>query len=56
MITSNTFDTFRAVFDDGDEVCFIARDSAHARLTAMELHPGREVVRLHKLGLWEDND
>ena len=56
MITSNAFDTFRMVFNDGDELCLIARDSTHARLTAMELNPGKEIVRLHKLGLWEDDN
>ena len=56
MITGNALDTFRIYFNDGKELSLIARNYAHAHWTASELLPEAEVVRVEKLGMWEDND
>lgn len=56
MTSGNTLDTFRLIFDNGEELCLIACDATHARLAGMELNPGKKIVRLYKLDLWEDND
>lgn len=55
MITSNVFDTFRIVFDDGRELCLIARNMVHAHWSARDLEPQKEIVNVQKLGMWEDN-
>lgn len=54
MINGNALDTFRIVFDDGKELCLIAKTSSHAHWTAMELLPDKEIVNVQKLGMWED--
>ena len=54
MIDGNALDTFRIVFDDGKELCLIAKTSSHAHWTAMELLPDKEIVNVQKLGMWED--
>lgn len=56
MIIGNALDTFRIYFDDGKELSLIARNYAHAHWTASELLPDVEVVRVEKIGMWEDHD
>lgn len=56
MIKENYFDTFRIVFDNKEELCMIARNSTSAYLLAAELNPGKEIVNVQKIGLWEDDD
>lgn len=56
MITSNAMDTFRIYFSDGQALSLIARNYAHAQWSVTELLPEKEVVRVEKLGMWDDSD
>jgi len=56
MITGNALDTFRIYFSNGKELSLIARNYAHAHWTASELLPETEVVKVERLGMWEDDD
>lgn len=54
MIKGNMMDTFTVYFTDGDRFSFIAKDAMHARLMATELYPDKSIMRVEKIGQWED--
>ena len=54
-MSSNVMDTFRVAFDDGTDVCFIARNLEHAILAVKELYNTSTIVMIERIGEWEDD-
>jgi hypothetical protein len=54
MIKGNTMDTFTIYFDDGDFFSLMSVTPTGAHWLAAELCPGKKVVRIEKLGEWDD--
>jgi hypothetical protein len=54
MIKGNTMDTFTIHFDDGDSFSLMAITPTGAQWLAAELCPGKKVMRIEKLGEWDD--
>ena len=55
-MSSNVMDTFRVAFDDGPDVCFVARNLEHAILTAKELYNISTIVMIERIGEWDDKE
>jgi hypothetical protein len=54
-MSGNVMDTFRVAFDDGTDVCFIARNLEHAILAVKELYNISTIVMIERIGEWEDD-
>jgi hypothetical protein len=56
MIRDNVMDVFSVAFANGDKFCLMARDTTMARLTAHELVPNHDIVAVHKVDQWDENN
>jgi hypothetical protein len=54
MIKGNAMDTFTVHFDDGDCFSLMAVTPTGAQWLAAELCPDKKVMRIEKLGEWND--
>jgi len=54
-MSGNVMDTFRVAFEDGTDVCFVAKDLESAILTAKELYNTSTIVMIERIGEWEDD-
>ena len=55
-MSGNVMDTFTVSFDDGSKVSFVARNLEHAALTAKELYNTSLIVKIERIGEWEDEE
>lgn len=49
MITSNIFDTYKIVFDNGEHTSLVARDKDHARQIIKILLPSASIETISKI-------
>jgi hypothetical protein len=56
MIRDNVMDVYSVVFANGDKFSLLASDSTMARLTAHELVPNHDIVAVHKVEQWDENN
>jgi hypothetical protein len=56
MIKGNTMDTYTIHFDDGESFSLMAVTPTGAQWMAGELCPDKRVVRIERLGEWDDNN
>lgn len=56
MIKGNVMDTFTIYFEDGEHFSLIAKDGTNAHWMASEFVPGKKIVRVERIGQWDDED
>ena len=56
MITGNSMDTYKVYFQDGQSVSLVAATKEKARWLAAELQLSNRVVRVERIGEWDDGE
>jgi hypothetical protein len=56
MIRGNTMDTFTIHFDDGESFSLMAVTHTGAQWLATELCPGKRIMRVERIGEWDEGD
>jgi hypothetical protein len=56
MITGNVMDTYKVFFEDGQSVSLVAATKEKARWLAAELQLNNRVVRVERIGEWNDGE
>jgi hypothetical protein len=56
MIRGNTMDTFTIHFDDGESFSLMAVTHTGAQWLAAELCPGKKIMRVERIGEWDEGD
>jgi hypothetical protein len=54
MIKGNAMDTFTIHFADGDSFSLMAVTHTGAQWLAAELCPGKKIMRVERIGEWEE--
>jgi hypothetical protein len=54
MIRGNVMDVFTIYFEDGEQISLIAKDGANAHRMASEVAPSKKIIKVEKIGQWEN--